>query len=61
VVRGAGEPLGRFFFGAPAKFNSIAARLDGARGVLAFLRGTFLFLLDFTMTPSAQSPSASIK
>jgi hypothetical protein len=53
VVRGAGGPLGRFFFGAPAKFNSIAARFAGARGVFVALRWAFLFLLDFTMNAAS--------
>jgi hypothetical protein len=55
VVRGAGGPLGRFFFGAPEKLNSIAARFAGARRVFAALLGTFVFLLDFTMNAPFRS------
>jgi hypothetical protein len=61
VVRGAGIPPGRFFFGRPEKSRSIA-RFICARGDFFVLRGAFRVLLDFTMKGYtyryAQSPQA---
>jgi hypothetical protein len=53
VVRGAGGPLWRFFFGAPEKSSSTTARFADARGAFIVLRGAFLLLPDFAMNAAS--------